>query len=260
MNGDEALCKSMEDIKVAGDKYRSILNQEEKNTRWRHGGPPIYDVVNKLFEQGRTQEWQKGSLEEVVQNAIKSWEMELSHKTCIQDFKTVNPEKFKLIVNGRKGLSGDETLKLGSYNALLKNSLPEKFQIYNAEEESLESSHSVFRSAFPRGFAWEVMGVYSGPPLISFKFRHWGYFEGSFKGNSPTGEMVQFYGVGLLKVDELMRAEEVEIYYDPAQLFEGLLKESTITTNGEKTGRFNTDEAPATSQGCPFILQSSNNK
>ena len=46
------------------------------------------------------QEWPKGSLEETVQNAVKSWEMELSHKTRLQDFRTINPEKFKLIVNG----------------------------------------------------------------------------------------------------------------------------------------------------------------
>lgn len=46
------------------------------------------------------QEWPKGSLEETVQNAIKSWEMELTHKTRLQDFKSINPDKFKLIVNG----------------------------------------------------------------------------------------------------------------------------------------------------------------
>lgn len=36
-------------------KYRSFIHgEEEKNTKWRYGGPPNYDVVNKLFEQGRT--------------------------------------------------------------------------------------------------------------------------------------------------------------------------------------------------------------
>ena len=34
-----------------------------------------------------------------MQNAVKSWEMELSHKIHLKDFKTINPEKFKLIVN-----------------------------------------------------------------------------------------------------------------------------------------------------------------
>ncbi|KAL0012896.1 hypothetical protein SO802_008004 [Lithocarpus litseifolius] len=84
-----------------GDKYRSFLYDEADDIEWRHGGPPTYDDVNKLFEDGRTKEWPKGSLEEIVQNAVKSWEMELSHKTRLKDFKTINPEKFKLFVNGR---------------------------------------------------------------------------------------------------------------------------------------------------------------
>lgn len=40
---------------VKGDKYRSYLGgDEEKDTEWRHGAPPAYDAVNKLFEEGRT--------------------------------------------------------------------------------------------------------------------------------------------------------------------------------------------------------------
>ncbi|KAK1256991.1 hypothetical protein QJS04_geneDACA000882 [Acorus gramineus] len=56
--------------------------------------------------------------------------MELSHKTNLYDFKSLNPHKFKFFVNGREGLTGEETLKLGSYNALLQNSLPEEYQYY----------------------------------------------------------------------------------------------------------------------------------
>ncbi|XVE63368.1 hypothetical protein DITRI_Ditri07aG0014600 [Diplodiscus trichospermus] len=239
-----------ESIKVARDKYRSILNEASENIEWRYGGPPIFDAVNKLFEEGRTKEWPEGSLEETVQNAVKSWEVELSHKTRLQDFKTINREKFKLIVNGREGLSGEETLKLGNYNALLKNSLPEEFQYYKAEEESFESSHDAFRSAFPRGFAWEVISVYSGPPLITYKFRHWGYFEGPYKGHAPTGEMVEFYGIGVMKVDESMRAEEVEIYYDPAELFAGLLKGPYTSTS--KKQHDNSNDKSTSSNQYPF--------
>ncbi|XP_058100853.1 pathogen-related protein-like [Magnolia sinica] len=230
---------------VVGDKYRSHIHGEgEEKTQWRHGGPPTYDLVNKLFEEGRTQEWPKGSLEEVVQNAIKTWEMELSHKTHLHDFKTINPEKFKFFVNGRKGLSAEETLKLGSYNALLQNSLPEEFQYYKVDEESFESSHDIFRMALPRGFAWEVLSVYSGPPVIVFKFRHWGFMEGPYKGHGPTGEKVEFSGVAVLKVDESLRAEEVEIYYDPGELFSGLLKGPPISSD---------HSAFASLQACPFF-------
>lgn len=216
---------------MASDKYRSFLNNEE-NVQWRHGAPPVYDAVNALFEQGRTQVWKEGSLEETVQNAVKSWEMEFSHKIRIQDFRTINPEKFKFFINGREGLSAEELLEVGTYNALLKTSLPEELKFYKAEEESFESSHDAFRSAFPRGFAWEVTTVYSGPPVVAFKFRHWGYFEGPFKGHSPSGELLQFYGVGIMKVDESLRAEEIEIYYDPTELFGGLLKGTQISTSG----------------------------
>ncbi|CAH1418956.1 unnamed protein product [Lactuca virosa] len=247
----------MEDLKIdeaiqkVGEKYRSFLHEEAKNTHWRHGAPPTYDAVNQLFEEGRTKVWEKGSLEETVQNAIKSWEMELSHKIRINDFKTINPDKFKLIVNGREGLSAEETLKVGSYNALLKSTLPEEYKYYKAEEETFESSHDVFRSAFPRGFAWEVISVHSGPPVISYKFRHWGYFEGPFKGHKPTGEMVDFYGMGILKVDESLRAEDVEIYYDPADLISKLLKGELISEE-ENTAA---DASPANTGNCPFEKQ-----
>ncbi|XP_037455905.1 pathogen-related protein-like [Triticum dicoccoides] len=40
---------------TGGDKYRSFMDGEgEKNTVWRHGVPPNFDVVNKLFEEERT--------------------------------------------------------------------------------------------------------------------------------------------------------------------------------------------------------------
>ncbi|KAI4390146.1 hypothetical protein MLD38_002288 [Melastoma candidum] len=180
-NGTRVLAEAVRDVRIVGDKYRAVLNEESRNTVWRHGGPPIFDAVNQLFVQGRTKEWPEGSLEEAVQNAVKSWETELSHKTRLQDFKTINPEKFRLFVSGREGISGEETLCLGSYNTLLKSPLPDEF-------------------------------------------RHWGHFEGDFKGHAPTGEMVEFYGVGIMKVDDDMRAEDVEVYYDPGELFAGLLK------------------------------------
>ncbi|CAI0410122.1 unnamed protein product [Linum tenue] len=68
---------------------------------------------------------------------------------------------------------------------------------------SYETSHDAFRSAFPRGFAWEVISVYSGPPVITYKFRHWGFSEGPFRGHAPTGEMVQFFGISVMRVNNV---------------------------------------------------------
>ncbi|PUZ54923.1 hypothetical protein GQ55_5G170900 [Panicum hallii var. hallii] len=184
-----------------GDPYRSHLAGDgEKDTVWRHGAPPTYDAVNALFEAERTQEWPAGSLEEVVQNAVKTWEMELSHKARLSDFKSVSPGRFTLSVNGGRARGGEETLAVGSYNALLAGSpLLAAAGAYDAAAETFASSHDLFRAAFPRGFAWEVLRVYSGPPVIAFKFRHWGHMEGPYKGRAATGEKVEFHGVAVLK-------------------------------------------------------------
>ncbi|GAY33793.1 hypothetical protein CUMW_276090, partial [Citrus unshiu] len=125
-----------------------------------------------------------------------------------------------------------------------------EFQYYRADEETFKSSHDAFRSAFPRGFAWEVISVYSGPPVVAYKFRHWGYFEGPFQGHAPTGEMVEFYGIGIMKVDEFMRAEDVEIYYDPAELFAGLLKGPVLNAIAETQQNKSADTS--SSHHCPF--------
>ncbi|WVZ68946.1 hypothetical protein U9M48_017817 [Paspalum notatum var. saurae] len=256
---------------VVADRYRSHLTGEgEKDTVWRHGAPPTYDAVNALFEAERTQEWPAGSLEEVVQNAIKTWEMELSHKSRLSDFKSVSPGKFSLSVNGGRRRSGEETLAMGSYNALLDGPLLAGAGAYDAAAETFASSHDLFRAAFPRGFAWEVLKVYSGPPVIAFKFRHWGHKDGPYKGHAATGEKVEFHGVAVLKVDEQLRAEDVEVYYDPGEILSGLLKGPKVVPSEEPGGEgalaVRLSEAAAVSasagsgaadpppqQACPFL-------
>lgn len=47
------ICVHIENM-ASSEKYRSYLNPEEtKDTKWRFGAPPNYEVVDKLFEQGR---------------------------------------------------------------------------------------------------------------------------------------------------------------------------------------------------------------
>ena len=45
--------------------------------------------------------WPAGSLEEQVQNLVKTWEMEIFHKMNPQDFKTVDVTKLTVSVNGK---------------------------------------------------------------------------------------------------------------------------------------------------------------
>ncbi|CAL9198335.1 unnamed protein product [Musa hybrid cultivar] len=213
-------------ISAGGDKYRSFMHGEgERNTQWRFGAPPDYDLVNKLFEEGRTQEWPVGSLEEKVQRIVKSLEMELQHKIRPEDFKSVNREKFRFSVNGRRGISLQEIREMGGgYNAFLQTNLPKELRIYDPEAETMDSSHKAFTTTFPRGFALEILQVYSGPPTIAFKFRHWSYMDGPFQGHPPSGELVEFFGIAIYHVDDEMKVEKVEFFYERGDFLASFVK------------------------------------
>lgn len=129
----------------------------------------------------------------------------------------------------------------GGYNFFLQTSLPENLRVYDPAAETFDSSHVAFTTTFPRGFAIEILQVYSGPPTIVYKFRHWGYMEGPFKGHAPTGERVQLFGIGIFEVNEEMKIEKVEIFLDRGELLGGLIK------GGEAAA------AAASSSSCPFI-------
>lgn len=52
---------------------------DDPNTKWRHGKPD-YTVVNNKFMREKSKNHQTGSLEKTVEDLVKSWEMESSHK------------------------------------------------------------------------------------------------------------------------------------------------------------------------------------
>jgi hypothetical protein len=80
-------------------------------------------------------------------------------------------------MNGSPPQTGEHMLKVGTYNAIIAS--PNEF--YSPEHLDLEKSHKTFKSMMPT-FAWEVLEVYSGPPTVVFKWRHWGMMKGDYAG------------------------------------------------------------------------------
>jgi hypothetical protein len=54
-------------------------------------------------------------------------------------------------------------LKVGTYNAIIAPN-----QYYSPENSDFSSSHKTFKRMMPT-FAWEVLEVYSGPPVVAFR-------------------------------------------------------------------------------------------
>ncbi len=63
-----------------------------------------------------------GSLEELVENLVKTWEMEASHKSDFLQWKTVDHEKYCLQMNGGRLVEANEATTMGNYNALMLDS------------------------------------------------------------------------------------------------------------------------------------------
>ncbi|KAM1481847.1 hypothetical protein EV1_033691 [Malus domestica] len=137
---------------------------------------------------------------------------------------------------------GREEKAWGGYNALLQTSLPDDLRGYNPSEETVDTAHRAFITAFPRSFALEILHVYSGSPVIVYKFRHWGFMEGPFKGHAPTGEKVELFGMAIFELDDGGKIVKVEFLFDRGELLGGFMKGASVGSSSK-----------GAALGCPFL-------
>ncbi|KAJ9485291.1 hypothetical protein VN97_g8054 [Penicillium thymicola] len=133
-------------------------------------------------------------------------------------------------------------LEVGTYNALLTAS-----QYYDPAHNNFNDSHKSFKRMMPT-FAWEVLEVYSGPPVVAFRWRHWGEMKNDYVGYNSSSEKVKveahggpidIEGVTVAKVNDKLQVQSLDIWYDPMAMFRQISKEDQIS--GESS-----------SSGCPF--------
>lgn len=221
---------------------RDTVIEQSVDTQWRDSIPPDYTRTNSFLKQESKYNHLEGSLEAIVQNLVRAFEMEASFKTNPQQWVSIVTEKFRMSTNGGPTYTAQDIVEAGTYNLFLTET-----EHYNPKEEDFESSANLFITAFPDGFVWEVMEVLSGPPNVTFKWRHWGTFRGSYKGYEPTGETVEIVGMSLARVSEDLKIESVEHFFDTNAFLEKLTGSKKLT-DGEKL-----------ESGCPFHSQTSEN-
>jgi len=190
---------------------------EDQSIMWR-SGKPDYSKANFEYLSGKTQNHAAGSLEEVVENLVKSWESEASHKVDMSQWNTIDHEVYKVQTNGGKVVDGEDGMKMGNYNALMIDC--PTYKSYG--NHSFEESHELFRDTFTSGFPWEVLKVLSGPPHVVFTWRHWGKFDGNFRGNKGNGEIVEMFGLCRVTVSKELKIQMIEAFFDPETFLQAL--------------------------------------
>lgn len=183
---------------------------EEPGTDWRHGQPD-YSLANLAYLKGKSMSHEKGSLEMIVENAVKSWEMEASHKKNASQWKSIVHDEYKFSTNGGRAVLLEEASKRGNYNVLMDH-VDKK--LYDATAQDFDSSHKLFQSSFRGAFPWEVLKVFAGPPNIVFSWRHWGDFIGEYNGNKGNGQQLEITGFAIVKVTDELKITDINIYYN----------------------------------------------
>lgn len=189
---------------------------DDASIEWRTGKPD-YAQANLAFVSGKTQNHQAGSLEEVVENLVKTWEMEASHKKNMSQWTTIDYDNYSIQSNGGCVVDGVTAYEIGNYNALMKDC--PAYQKYGIEDD-FEKSHELFREAFEDGFPWEVLKVLSGPPHVLFTWRHWARFTGHYRGRQGNGELLELYGIIRVTVNDELKIGKIEAFYDPTSFLE----------------------------------------
>ena len=177
---------------------------------WRNGKAPDYSIVDKAYLEGRKTILKADSLELAVTKVVKNWEIESHHVADPNQWKTMDITKFKAYSNSLNNFVDAKTYaETGSYRVLLG-----KCPHFDSAKETFDSANENFNNAFSEGFAWEVLEVHSGPPNVSFTWRHWGKHVGDYKSTKgkifkATNKIIEFQGHCLSRVNSDLVIEEV---------------------------------------------------
>lgn len=194
----------------------------DEGVKWRYGRAPDYSKTRKVWEEGKKMNHAAGSLPQLVENLVKNWEVEASFKPRLEDWRTIDHKNYTFAINGGPPQSAEHMLKVGTYNAIIA---PNEY--YSPENSDFASSHKTFKRMMPT-FAWEVLEVYSGPPTVAFKWRHWGVMKNDYVGFNDKGEKVtakahggpiDIQGVTVATVDDAVRLQAVDTWFDPLDMF-----------------------------------------
>lgn len=206
-----------EDISLGIQNRSTILALDNNSSSWRYGNKPDYTKSEERLA-GRSQyNHTEGSLAAIAQNVVRVFEMEASFKENPEEWLSIVQDKFVMQTNNGTKYTAQEIAKVGTYNTFLPKS-----EHYDPQQEDFESSANIFHSAFPEGFLWELVEVYSGPPAVTFKWRHWGEFTGSFQNHAATGETIEIVGMSIAYVNDLLQIERLEHYFDNSKFLQAL--------------------------------------
>ncbi|KAI1441915.1 hypothetical protein F5Y02DRAFT_274152 [Annulohypoxylon stygium] len=207
----------------------------DSNAEWRNTRPPDYSKTRNFYSGTKRCKHEAGSLSELVENLVKNWEIEASFKTRLADWRTIDHETFTFAVNNLEPYSAEHMLRVGTYNAIIS-----PCEYYDPRQSDFAASHKTFKRMMP-SFAWEVLEVHSGPPVVSFKWRHWGEMKNDYVGKNSTGEkvtvkangqLIDIEGTTVAHLNSMFQVTELKTWFDSNEMFKQIDPNGVVTKKG----------------------------
>ncbi|SCU98884.1 LAMI_0F16600g1_1 [Lachancea mirantina] len=183
---------------------------------WR-GKVPNYAEINEKLSVQRQKHFEPNSLEELVSNLVRCFEMEATHKANPADWISVDHNVFVMTVNGGPAVTIKDLVTKGGYNVFIGDQPG-----YNASESNYEKSEEVFRNALRQGFLWELLDLKTDLPKAYLKWRHWGIKDGEFNGHKGDGSLLEFPGSSVVTLNDKMQIIKLEHEFDAAGIIASL--------------------------------------
>ncbi|KAI1343174.1 hypothetical protein F5Y15DRAFT_405752 [Xylariaceae sp. FL0016] len=222
--------------------YMTDPNAVMKDTdaAWRYGQPPDYTKTRAVWAETKSRSHAPDSLPSLVENLVKNWEIEASFKTSLSDWRTVDHARYSFAVNGAAPSSAEHMLRVGTYNAILGAG-----PYYDPAHSDFAASHKTFKRMMPT-FAWEVLEVYTEPPVVAFKWRHWGVMKNDYVGWNSEGEKVtvqahggpiNIEGVTTAYLNDKMQVTRLKTWFDADEMFRQMDPEGKASVEAETTAQ-----------------------
>lgn len=253
------LSLSMEDVKQELARFEADFGFErphrstvDPSRSWLRG-TPSYERADLEYFRGRSRNHSRDSAEYAVENFVKQWEMEVSH-LAYNDWTTVSQPEYKISVNGAPPVQGMKAAAGGNYNTLLASLDSE---LYDASNHTFETSQTLFTTAFPDGFPWELVKVLSGPPLVVFSWRHWARFSGTYRGRDGDDKTYELYGISVVTLNDLGKILNVAVYFRPEEFLralQGELEPDVLRQGATIFGSGLSIAAYAAPKSCPGMV------
>ncbi|QLE55988.1 ester cyclase [Nostoc sp. TCL26-01] len=196
---------------------RDTVLEYSTHVEWRYAQKPDYSQIQEKLAQESTRNHLPNSLELLVQNLLQTFEIEANYKINPAQWLSVVPSQFRMSCNGGYRYTITDLINVGTYNLLIANT-----QHHKANNAEITTANNLLHTAFPDGLLWEVLEVYSQPPDIVLKWRHWGEFTGAYQDYAPTNKIIEVIGTSVLRVTDDFKIISLEHYYDHTQFWKQL--------------------------------------